>query len=132
MTKINQILNTLPPGGVLLSFWMAKHGYSPDLQKRYRSSKWLQSIGSGAMVRTGDKVTYEGAIHALQTQASLTIHPGGRTALALQGKAQYLQMGAGKVTIFGGLKDRLPLWFQKHDWGVEVEYHKSSFLPSDL
>src|SRR5437879_3837524 len=37
-----------------------------------------------------------------------------------------------KVTIFGGKTEKLPAWFQKHDWGVAIDYHRSSFLPDDL
>jgi hypothetical protein len=67
---------------VALSSWLMKSGYSFDLQKRYRESGWLESIGTGAMIRAGDRVDWEGAIYALQKQAGLNIHPGGRSALA--------------------------------------------------
>jgi hypothetical protein len=117
---------------VLQSSWLAKNGYSLELQKRYRKSKWLESIGTGAMIRTGDRVTYEGAIYALQQQTASTIHPGGRTALALQGRAHYLDLSPIKVTIFGAKGEKLPAWFRSHDWGVAVAYHPSSFLPPDL
>ena len=79
-TKINQLLSSVPTGIVLQSHWLKSEGYSLDLQKRYRNSNWLQQIGNGAMVRNGDKVSYEGAVYALQKQSSLSIHPGGRTA----------------------------------------------------
>jgi hypothetical protein len=103
-----------------------------DLQKRYKASNWLEVMGAGAMIRAGDKVGYEGAMYALQTQAGLTIHPGGRTALSLQGKAHYLELSAKKVTLFGSAKEMLPGWFQKHDWGMSVDYHPTSFLPVDI
>ena len=32
----------------------------------------------------------------------------------------------------GGEGEKLPAWFKKYDWGLDVQYHKSSFLPSDL
>ncbi|HMC86330.1 MAG TPA: AbiEi antitoxin N-terminal domain-containing protein [Chitinophagaceae bacterium] len=99
-TKINQLLQEQPLGVVLLSSWLAKQGYSIDLQKHYRKTKWLQSIGKGAHIRADDKVGYEGAVYALQKQSELTIHPGGRTALSLLGKAHYLKLGSGKVVLF--------------------------------
>lgn len=55
-TKINNLLATQPNGVVLLSAWLVQKGYSFGLQERYRASRWLESIGAGAMVRTGDKV----------------------------------------------------------------------------
>jgi hypothetical protein len=46
-TKLNNLLN-LPLGNVLQSSWLAQKRYSFDLQKRYRKSQWLDSIGTGA------------------------------------------------------------------------------------
>lgn len=131
-TKINQLLLEQPPGVVLLSSWLAKQGYSIDLQKHYRKTRWLQSIGKGAQIRADDKVSYEGAIYALQKQSELTIHPGGRTALSLLGKAHYLELGSGKVVLFGWSGEKLPTWFKKYDWGVSLDYHETSFLSPDL
>lgn len=131
-TKINQLLNAQPLGVVLQSFWLSAQGYSPDLQKRYRKSQWLASIGMGAMIRAGDQVGYEGALYALQAQGSMSIHPGGRTALAILGKAHYLSLAEGKATVFGNTGEKLPLWFLKHDWGVTVDYYPSAFLPPDI
>ena len=50
-------------------------------------NNWLKSIGTGAMVRTGDVVNYEGALFTLQKQATSSIHPGGNTALSLLRKS---------------------------------------------
>lgn len=130
-TKINKLLHSQPSGIVLQSAWLAERGYSHDLQQRYKKSNWLQSIGTGAMIRTGDQVSYEGAIYALQKQSGFSTHPGGRTALALLGKAHYLEFEAKKATVFGGKGEKLPTWFKKHDWGITVDYHQTSFLPPD-
>ncbi|MGI8811273.1 MAG: type IV toxin-antitoxin system AbiEi family antitoxin [Pyrinomonadaceae bacterium] len=131
-TKINQLLESNPSGVVLQSSWLSKKGYSHDLQKRYRNSKWLESIGTGAMKRIGDEITYAGAIYSLQEQSSLSVHPGGRTALSLLGKAHYLEMATKRVMVFGGKDEKLPTWFVKYDWGVTVDYYQSSFLPPDV
>ncbi len=131
-TKINKLLQEQPLGVVLISSWLAKQGYSIDLQKHYRKTNWLQSIGKGAHIRANDKVGYDGAIYALQNQAQLTIHPGGRTALSLLGKAHYLEFSANKVVLFGGSGEKLPAWFKKYSWGVKVEYYETSFLQQDL
>lgn len=131
-TKINQLLKLQPPGVVLQSFWLLQHGYSLDLQRRYKKSNWLQPIGTGAMIRTNDQVGYEGAIYALQKQNGFTIHPGGRAALSLLGKAHYLEFAANKIVLFGGSNEKLPAWFKNHDWGVELDYHETSFLPPEM
>lgn len=131
-SKINQLLGLQPPGVVFQSSWLAERGYSYELQKRYRKSAWLESIGAGALIRFGDRVGYEGAILALQQQTNSSIHPGGRTALLLLGKAHYLELETKKAVLFGDISEKLPAWFHKHDWGVKIEYYRSSFLPSNL
>lgn len=131
-SKINHLLSSQPQGIVFLSSWMVKNGYSHDLQQRYKKNNWLKSIGTGAFIRTNDKVGYEGAIYSLQEQNGFSIHPGGRTALSLLGKAHYLELATNKVVLFGGRGEKLPAWFKKHDWGVKVDYHETSFLPPAL
>lgn len=131
-TKINRLLATIPPGIVLQSSWLLDQGYSLDLQKYYRNSGWLKPLENGAMFRGSDKPSYEGGIYALQHQSGLSIHPGGRTALGLLGKAHYLELNNSQVRLFGGENENLPTWFRKHLWSQLVQYKSSSFLPKEL
>jgi len=131
-TKINRLLNEQPTGTVLLSTWLSEQGYDLYLQQRYKKNHWLQSIGTGAMIRSGDKVGYEGAIYALQKQLGSTIHPGGKTALSLLGKAHFLELSPSKATLFGDKNEFLPVWFKRHDWGLKLDYHKTGFLPTSV
>lgn len=131
-TKINLLLSSQPSGIVLQSFWLKEQGYSQELQKRYRKSGWLEPIGSGAMKRSNDPVTYEGAIYALQRQSGMTVHPGGKTALSLLGLSHYLEFSPQSVIVFGGKAEQLPLWFKKYGWETKVNYYKTSFLPPDI
>lgn len=128
-TKINQLLSTFPGERVFISSWLVGIGYSLDLQKRYKQSGWLESIGHGALIRSGDQVTVEDGIRSLQFQLGMTIHPGGKSALSMQGKAHYLEFSRSKLDIFGATKEKLPSWFIKHNWGLTIRYHSSSFLP---
>jgi hypothetical protein len=84
------------------------------------------------MKRKGDNITYEGALFALQNQAKLTIHPGAGTALALQGKAHYLELSAKSITLFGAQNEDLPSWFKKYHWGYSVHLQRTNFLPPNL
>ena len=131
-SKINQLLSSNPSGIVFQSDWLRKEGYSLELQKRYRKSNWLRKIGNRAMVRNGDSIGYEGAIYALQKQSELFIHPGGRTALSLLGKSQYLELSVKKAILFGGKDERLPKWLSKYDWGITIDYHPTNFLPPEV
>lgn len=127
-TKINQLLTSQPYGIVFQSAWLAEQGYSTDLQKWYKKSSWLTSISRGAFIRTGDNVSYEGAVFAFQKQSMQTIHPGGRTAFALSGKAHNIEMGTQRVTLFGKKGEKLPAWFKNHDWKAKIEYYPTTFL----
>mgnify|MGYP005865560261 CR=1 FL=1 len=132
VNKINRLLSSQPSGIVLTSTWLKDQGYSLELQKQYRKSKWFEAIGTGAMIRHGDKVDYLGGVLALQNQLGLSIHPAAKTALAIQGKAHYLEFSNLQVQLFGSRKDTLPLWFKNRDWGVNVECKLTSFLPPKL
>jgi len=125
-------MSELSKGAVALSAWLVKQGYSADLQRRYRTSGWLESIGNGAMIRRGDQVDYTGAIHALQTQGGMTLHPGGRSAFALLGAAHYLEMSQKKIVLFGAHRETLPVWFREYNWSVTFDYYQTDFLPADL
>ncbi len=131
-SKINKLLSSQPSGIVLASSWLGEQGYSLDLQKQYKKSKWFDSIGTGALIRHGDQVDYLGGVYALQSQLGLSIHPAAKTALSMQGKAHYLELSTKSVQLFGGKDDRLPLWFKKRDWGVNVDCKLTSFLPPEL
>ena len=47
-------------------------------------------------------------------------------------KAHYLELATKSVQLFGIKEDKLPLWFKKRDWGVNVDCKLTSFLPPDL
>jgi hypothetical protein len=117
---------------VLCSAWLVDNGYSLDLQKRYKNSQWFESVGTGALIRYGDQVDYLGAIYALQTQLGLSVHPGGKTALALQGKSHNLELSPKHAQLFGKQGEHLPLWFKKRDWGLGVKCVLTNFLPPQL
>ena len=125
-------MRSTPIGVVLLSSWLTSQGYNLDLQKRYKKSHWLESIGSGASIRSGDDVDYLGGLYALQTQAGFSIHVAGRTALALLGRAHYINMNAQRAVLIGAYKEVLPSWFKKKDWGMQIHYYSTSFLSADL
>lgn len=130
--KINSLLKVQPSGIVYLTSWLTQNGFSNQLLDKYKNSNWLTSVGTGAMIRSGDNVGYEGAIYALQQQAGLFVHPAGKTALSLLGKAHYLELSPKKAVVFGGKDEKLPTWCKTHDWGIQLDYYSSSFLPADI
>ncbi len=130
--KINQLLKSQPSGVVYLSSWLLENGISSQLLNRYRKSNWFYSIGTGAWMRVGQNPSYQSAIYALQKQSGLSIHLGGKTALALLGKVQYLELNKQQIILFGGANEKLPAWFINYSWGLKVNYFSTSFLPPKL
>jgi len=130
-TKINQLLQDIPAGVVLLSSWLIAKGYSFELQQRYRKSGWLSTLGKGAMKRTGDKITMVGALYSLQNQAGLMIHIGGRTALGLQGIAHYIELYQKETLLFAPRGIKMPVWFTHSTWDTIPTLINTSFLPPE-
>ena len=130
-TKINQLLQALPPGAVYLSSWMKLKNISNDLQHRYIKSAWLTPIGTGAMIRTGDTPTLYGAMYSLNTLADKHLTIGAMSALEIHGYSHYLPMGKPTVSLSAPQKEYLPLWFRKYDWGVTLRLFTTEIFSSD-
>jgi len=131
-SKLNRLIADWPVGAIYVTSWLKNAGISNQLLNRYKKSNWLSAVAPGALKRFQDEVTYQGGVYALQKQLDSSIHIGAKTALELQGKAHYLQLGNATATLFGGSEDKLPGWFNKADWKFMTEYYSTSFLPSAL
>ncbi len=131
-SKLNSLLASHPSGAIVLTSWLKKLGYSYSLQAKYRSSKWFESIGQGALIRKGDKVNYLGGVYALQTQSQSSIHPAALTALELSGNSHYLRFSSTAKTLMGGPKEQLPTWYKNYNWKVELTYMSTSFIKPNL
>lgn len=130
-TKLKRLLTTWPQGTVCLASELKGRGIGYDLQRLYRKSGWIASIGQGAVVRSGDNVSWPGAIFALQQQAKLQIHVGAKTALTMFGLAHFVNLSQEKIQIFGPPASKLPGWFKGFKWGGTVEYYRTSLFESN-
>ncbi len=128
-TKINKLLDLLPPGGVATSAWLAKQGVSPQLLTHYEKSGWLVSLGYGAYTRHKDSADWPGAVCALQTQMGLAIHIGGKSALGLKHLLHFIPIG-GKLPFLYLFheKKRLPAWFIKYPWKTKLVHTQSTLF----
>ncbi|REA55187.1 hypothetical protein DSL64_28490 [Dyadobacter luteus] len=104
------LLRDWPSGTVAVTSSLNKQGYSGQLLNRYKKSRWLASPGNGALVRIGEKISYEGILYAIHNQLKLSIYPGSRTAFSLTGKAHYLELSQSRVDLFGYIHELLPTW----------------------
>lgn len=123
-SKINQLLQQWPKGTTVAGSWLHEHGVYRQLARRYVASGWLQSIGHGAFLRAGDNtVDWFGGVYTLQTQLGLSVYAGGSTALSLSGRGQSLPLGdQAVISLFSERQERLPAWFARHAWGVQLQY----------
>lgn len=120
-SKLNRLLTGLGDTGVVSSRWLRVHGYSSSLVVRYVASGWLVSPARGVYMRKGGSLQWEGVVRTLQWAEGLSLHVGGRFALAWQGHEHYLRLGeAAAITLYG--PDRLPGWVDKLPLAERVEY----------
>jgi len=120
-SKINRLLAGFSDTGLVSSRWLRAHGYSSSLVARYVASGWLASPARGVYMRKGGRLQWEGVVRTLQYAERLSLHIGGRFALAWQGHEHYLRLGeAAEITLYG--PDRLPGWVGKLLLAERVEY----------
>ena len=131
-TKINQLLQKQPPGGLFFSEWMYKNGISYELQRRYRETQWLTSIGTGVMIRTKGEPTIFSAVSSLNKQQNKHFHIGAMTALELLGSAHYLPMGKQTVVVFAPKNEVLPKWLLNRDWNVILRFFTTQNFDENL
>jgi hypothetical protein len=127
-TKINQLLQKVPRGGLFLSSWMYENGISRELQRHYKNSQWLASIGTGVMARMGETPSIYGAIASLNEQDNKHFSIGAMSALEMVGYAHYLPMGKRTIVLFSPQKERLPLWFTNYEWEVYVRHNTTEYF----
>jgi hypothetical protein len=129
-SKINFLIKNWAKNTVSVYPWLKEHGVNRKLAQKYIISGWLERVGRGAFKRAGEEVDWTGAVYAIQTQMKKTVHPAGKTALQLLGRAQYIPAAfkERKVVLFGLQNEKLPAWFKKHNWGVRIHYVMSGLF----
>lgn len=130
--KIKNLIENWPNGTVATSLWLEKMGVGRQLRNRYKKSGWIESIYNGVFKKSGDDVGWEGAVYGLQQGKDPVIHPGALSSIALTGASHYIRMGRENLFLFAPSRTFLPKWIQSGDWGVDVKYSTTSFLPPFL
>lgn len=130
-SKINLLLQSWPHPTVMTMKCLKNRGYSYELVGRYLKNGWIESLGNGAYIKSGSEVTWLGGVYALQTQLFLNVHIGGLTALSLQGRVQYAPFGKDTLHLFASPKTKLPTWFSKYDWGLDLSFVTAHLFDDD-
>lgn len=124
-----RMLMSAPAGMPLTSDWMKEQGITLQMAYRLHRSGWLQSLGRGAWKRTNDRIGWQAAVYALQTQLQLSVWPAARSALELMGHVHYIAVGEyPQIQLCLGGESRLPDWYMS----LEVNRNLRPFLGGKL
>lgn len=126
--NLNQLLSDWPSGQVFTSSYLGKKGYSKQQLQNYLKAGWLERLGVGAYKKSHDQVEWSAGLLALQNQLGLPVHVGGKSALGLLGKGQYLQLGKISLLLYGPSKTYLPAWFKRYSWSATINYQQSNLF----
>jgi len=131
--KLNDLMTQMPSGIVLTLTWLKQHDVSCKLAWWYVQSHWLERVGNEAYKKYGDKVSWVGALSALQHQLHLPLHVGAKTALELLGQAHFIPMqGIKRVALFNSSNAKVPLWFRNPQaWDAECTIYQTSLFHED-
>lgn len=131
--KLNHLLSNWPDGQVKTSKWLKEHGYGAEYLQKYKKGQWIEPLGAGGYKKFGDKLDWTSALACLQHDLKLPIHLGGKSALELLGKAQYIPLNQKSLLTLGDEKQNLPPWLKTYAWDVKLEYRiKKLFLNKNL
>lgn len=109
----NRLLSAQPDAVPMTAQWLAEHGISAQQLMRYRAAGWLESPSKGLWQRVGQRITWQGAVQALQQQLKLKVWPAARTALELTGQAHFIPLSdTPQIQLCLGANQRLPRWFR--------------------
>ena len=129
--KLKQILKEIPNNAIFTSKWLQQKNISTSLITKYKKSKWIKSIGTGAYTKLNDKYDIDGAMYALQTQLNLSIHIGGLSALSYKHNLSQNIVFNSKTNLYGIKKENLPKWF-KIAFKEKYNIFLTDFIPKTL
>ena len=116
--KLKFLLARIPPGFLVDSAWMTKHGISRSSTHDYLRRHWLEPLSRGVYRRplslTGHPdAARDWTIPVLSAQQIMgyDLHVGGLTALALGGHVHYLPLGSRETVYL--YSERPPSWLTK-------------------
>lgn len=120
-TKINRLMESAPPRGLMSSSWLERQGLSRTEQGKYMQSGWLHRMSTGIYHFSNDEPTLYGALSSYGTLMDGKYHIGAATALELHGYSHYVAMGMPTCFVFTPQKRRLPNWMTSHNWNMALK-----------
>jgi hypothetical protein len=131
-TKLKVLFKNLQQGKIITIPLLERLDISDNLRMYYLDSGWLESLGSGAYKKPGDKVEWRGALNAIQFQLETKVHLGGLSALSFHGFSHYFRFNKEILYLFSPQRTKLPKWFTDYNWNVSIFHKPTSFLPENV
>jgi len=110
---LKKLLLSTPDHGVVCASYLTKQGFTYDNIKNYIRSGYLDQLGRGAYCKHGNKPDVAAAVAALNQQLSLSVHIGGKTALAEHGLLHFVPFQPLPTMLFAQPRVVLPTWFSR-------------------
>lgn len=111
---LKKLLLTTPDNGVVCAAFLKENGFSYENLKGYIRNGYLDSLGRGAYCKHGNKPSVAAGVSALNLQLSLSVHFGGKTALAERGVVHFVPFSERPSTLFCSPRLAMPTWFMRH------------------
>lgn len=130
--KLKRLLSAWEPHTVMTRARLKQLGITPQHTQKYVASGWVEAVGVGVFKRPGAGLTWQGALHSLQTQLGLKVHVGALTALAAEGHSHFARPGGETAYLFSEAGATLPKWFREYPWRDRVSLTQTKLLPAEL
>ncbi len=130
--KLKRLLAEWEPHTVMTRARLKQLGVTPQHTQKYVASSWVEAVGAGVFKRPGARLTWQGALHSLQTQLGLKVHVGALTALAAEGHSHFARPGGETIFLFSEVGVSLPKWFRDYPWRDRLSLTATKLLPADL
>lgn len=131
-TKINQLIQITHDNPLLFTSWMEKQGISRTEQSQFARNGWLERITSGVYYFSGKRPSLFSAISSYNEQLEKKCIVSASTALSLRGFSHYGVLGKPLAYIQTSPDERLPAWFLKQDWDMDIRYFTTGIFQQDL
>lgn len=131
-TKINILIQNTPNNSLLFTSWLEKQGVSRMELTQYVRNGWLERIASGVYYFAGKYPSLFSAISSYNEQLEKKCIISASTALSLRGFSHYGIFGKPLAYIQTSHSERLPSWFLKQDWDMEIRYFTTGIFSNDL
>ncbi len=115
------------------SEWLNKQGIDRKLAWWYVHSGWLERITDRVYKKTAKNIYWTDVVNAIQQQLQLPLHAGGKSALQLLGKAQYVPLvDVASIDLFVSARTTIPSWVNKKDlWDTKFNLIKKNLFNGD-